>query len=867
MTPQPSAASLSPIAVRTRSRRDIIGLTAFVCILGALVVLGTICIIHAIQWIDKPFAGFLLFGYRGVGSFADLQWPAFQTGIHYRDLILAVDGRPVMSSRDILEALSRFLPGDTVTYQLLNRQGQVLDLSVPVSLFLLKDFLKIVLPVLVVSLLFWGMAVVVYALKPNTLVTWIFVIFCAVSGIYMVTGFEMQAGNGSLWSYHLNMFGIAFFPALCTHLSWLFPERSGLLRRWPIAPVFLYLVSGALLGFHVWSVAAVMRPGLSTDAYAASSSDLINSVNYIRIFALLSTLSMVGFSAYAFFYSPSVIGRRRALVVLLGFALAFLPISGGMILMTVFTKLFITQNLFAFSVVLFPIAIGYAITHHNLFDVDTYIKRTVGYVLMTSIVAGAYFAFERVFKTIVLDPLLGDSSGQVYPFLFALLTVFAFNPVSQKVQQGVDKLFFRKGADFKMAVAGVSESLTSMVDVQAFIETIIHTVRTDLFIDRAGVVVVDARTNTCRSTFHGGKFGRDTAPLEEVTDPGLSPDDPLLALLAREKKLITKYDVAEDPRYSAVRELCGQRFEELGASLVLPLFYHDQFSGALTLGYKKSGHFYTREDIDLLKTLSAMTSTAIEQSREKGQKAVLMQLFSKHVSPQVAESLWEQREQFLEGGRPKSQSMVVTAMFTDLQGFSTISEKQTPEVLMNWLNIYLDMMTTTVMEHGGVVDDFFGDGVKINFGVPIPRETEQAIRQDAVNAVNCALAMEQKMIVLNGQMAAQGQQPLRMRVGIYTGPVVAGSLGSANRMKYTTIGDTVNTAARLESFDKDLVIARVTDSPCRILIGEPTLRHVESMFDVEKVGELSLKGKSEKVGAFCVVGRMNEPALVQEAKA
>jgi len=86
-------------------------------------------------------------------------------------------------------------------------------------------------------------------------------------------------------------------------------------------------------------------------------------------------------------------------------------------------------------------------------------------------------------------------------------------------------------------------------------------------------------------------------------------------------------------------------------------------------------------------------------------------------------------------------------------------------------------------------------------------------------------------------------------------------------MKYTTIGDTVNTAARLESFDKDLVIARVTDSPCRILIGESTLRHVESRFDVEKVGELSLKGKSEMVGAYCVIGRMNELSPVQEAEA
>ena len=176
----------------------------------------------------------------------------------------------------------------------------------------------------------------------------------------------------------------------------------------------------------------------------------------------------------------------------------------------------------------------------------------------------------------------------------------------------------------------------------------------------------------------------------------------------------------------------------------------------LVLGYKKSGHFYTREDVELLQTLSAMTSTAIEHSREKGQRAVLMQLFSKHVSPQVAEALWEQREQFLEGGRPRSQSLIVTSMFTDLQGFSTISEKQDPEVLMKWLNTYMDMVTTTVMEHGGVVDDYFGDGVKINFGVPVPRTTEAEIGRDAINAVTCALAMEAKMVVLNETMASQG---------------------------------------------------------------------------------------------------------------
>jgi class 3 adenylate cyclase len=488
-----------------------------------------------------------------------------------------------------------------------------------------------------------------------------------------------------------------------------------------------------------------------------------------------------------------------------------------------------------------------------LFDVDTYIKRTVGYVLMTGIVAGGYFAFQTVVKTMILDPWIGSASEQVYPLLFALLTVFAFNPLSQQVQQVVDKLFFRKAYDYKSTIASVSDSLTSLVDINAFITKVMNAIRQNLFVDKTGVILLDSRKHACESVFleDAPSIGL-TAALKH--DPCLTPDDPLLTLLGREKKLITKYDIAEDPKYAAIRDSCGRRFSELGASLALPLFYHDKFTGMLALGHKKSGHFFTREDIDLLQTLSSMTSTAIEQVREKDQRATLMQLFSKHVSPSVAETLWEQREHFMEGGRPKSQSMTVTAMFTDLQGFSTLSERQSPELLMGWLNTYLEMMTNTVMEYGGVVDDFFGDGVKINFGVPVPKETEAEIGRDAINAVQCALAMEQRMKVLNAQMIQQGQEPLRMRVGIYTGPVVAGSLGSANRMKYTTIGDTVNTAARLESFDKDLVIPELKGSPCRILIGGSTLAYVDQMFHTKFVGELALKGKQEKIAAYCVLG-------------
>lgn len=256
--------------------------------------------------------------------------------------------------------------------------------------------------------------------------------------------------------------------------------------------------------------------------------------------------------------------------------------------------------------------------------------------------------------------------------------------------------------------------------------------------------------------------------------------------------------------------------------------------------------------------ISAGLLTAYMTSQEKRQRAMLMQLFSRHVSPEVAEVIWQQHEQFLENGRPRSQQMIVTVLFTDLEGFTGVSEKMTPQALMDWTNTYLEVMARSVMQHGGVVDDYFGDAIKANFGVPIARTTEAEIKQDAVNAVNCALAMEQEMERLTRQWKEQHLPTARLRIGIVTGPVVAGSLGTAERLKYTTLGDTVNTAARLESWDKDAWGADFGDRPCRILIGESTWQYLDQQFHSERVGQLTLKGKTEKVTVYRLIGGLDQ---------
>ncbi|TLY29111.1 MAG: adenylate/guanylate cyclase domain-containing protein [Nitrospirae bacterium] len=204
--------------------------------------------------------------------------------------------------------------------------------------------------------------------------------------------------------------------------------------------------------------------------------------------------------------------------------------------------------------------------------------------------------------------------------------------------------------------------------------------------------------------------------------------------------------------------------------------------------------------------------------------------------------------------------MIATVLFSDLKGYTSAAEKLEPRALMDWVNSYLEAMAQVIIEHGGVIDDYAGDGIKANFGVPLPRSTDLEISQDAVNAVRCALAMEQGLRRLNERWGAQDLPTVGMRIGIGTGPVVAGSLGSSQRMKYTTVGDTVNFAARLESLDKDQVAPTGQAAQYRILIDETTLRYLGGQFETQLIGEVSLKGKERPLITYRILGQVGDPA-------
>jgi adenylate cyclase len=259
--------------------------------------------------------------------------------------------------------------------------------------------------------------------------------------------------------------------------------------------------------------------------------------------------------------------------------------------------------------------------------------------------------------------------------------------------------------------------------------------------------------------------------------------------------------------------------------------------------------------------ISAAVVTAYMSNQEKRQRALLMQLFTKYVpNKEVAELIWQQRDQLLDGGRLRSQNLIATVLFTDLMGFTTMAESRDPQAVMDWLNAYMEAMAQHVINHGGVIDKYIGDSIMGIFGVPLPRQTDAEISQDAANAVNCALEMERSLRQLNSDWQEQQLPTIGMRIGIFTGPLVAGSLGSAQRLEYTVIGDTVNTASRLEGFEKDLVAFDGLNSPCRIIIGEATLQRLGRQFATQPLGEVSLKGKDQKLTVYGVSGRADRNA-------
>ncbi len=249
---------------------------------------------------------------------------------------------------------------------------------------------------------------------------------------------------------------------------------------------------------------------------------------------------------------------------------------------------------------------------------------------------------------------------------------------------------------------------------------------------------------------------------------------------------------------------------------------------------------------------------------ERADRAAVQEILNKHVSRRVADYIMTHREHIAEGGMIPARALRATIMFTDLAGFSTASEKLTPEQTLRWLNDYMTAMVRIIEEYEGDVNKFIGDAIMALFGAPIASDDDAGLADDAVKAIRAALRMREEVPKLNARWreTEPDMPPVAMRVGIFTGPIVDGGFGATDRTEYTVIGDAVNRANRLEAAGKEIKDQLTApEKLCTILIGPESFKRVGHLFETAPVENLSLKGITERVTVYRVLSeRTNTPA-------
>ena len=278
------------------------------------------------------------------------------------------------------------------------------------------------------------------------------------------------------------------------------------------------------------------------------------------------------------------------------------------------------------------------------------------------------------------------------------------------------------------------------------------------------------------------------------------------------------------------------------SALCAPLLVEQGAIGLIYLDSPGRDRFGSRER-DLLAAIANQAAVTIERARlteELRKQEASRQLFERFVSPSVARDV---ASYFSEHGRLREpQELIVSVLFADVKGFSSLSERLSPREVQDLLNEYLHEMTEVIFRHNGTLDKYIGDGIMAIFGAPQVNEY-QDYHTTAIEAVDAALDMIEAHRRLIEKL--DPSKAFDFRIGINTGPVYAGFFGTRQRLEYTVIGDTVNTAARLES-RADLN---------SVLISEATRNAIGDAFILQEMGDYQLKGKAQLVHTYKVIGR------------
>jgi adenylate cyclase len=277
--------------------------------------------------------------------------------------------------------------------------------------------------------------------------------------------------------------------------------------------------------------------------------------------------------------------------------------------------------------------------------------------------------------------------------------------------------------------------------------------------------------------------------------------------------------------------------QQIRSAICVPLWRKDKIIGVIQLESVRLDNQFVQGDLELLKAIGSQMAMVIEQAslneqiREEERMRNRLERFH---SPQVIDMILKGGQETL-GDMMEPRDVTATILFADINGFTALAERMPPREVNLILNDFFSRMTDVLFKYDGTLDKYIGDGLMAVFGAPMEK------KDDAERGIRAAQEMLQALAAM--MAGTPEERKFTIRIGINTGKVVAGNIGSPKRMDYTVIGDAVNTASRLES------IAR----PNQILIGEQTYERVRGKFNIRAVGPRKVKGKTVEVMVYEVL--------------
>ena len=308
----------------------------------------------------------------------------------------------------------------------------------------------------------------------------------------------------------------------------------------------------------------------------------------------------------------------------------------------------------------------------------------------------------------------------------------------------------------------------------------------------------------------------------------------VLAEVTNNKAAVLSSDATMDSRFSGAHSIIMQGIR---STMTVPLLHSGEILGIMHLDSLFTSNAFTEKDLQICTGMAAQAAVSIQNARLADKiedEARTRAQISRLIPPSVVEQVVKGQLTIEKGGRLNE----ITMLFSDIRGFTTMSDGRPPEEVVNTLNEYFEVMVDILFQYSGTLDKFVGDEIIGLFGAPIP------IEDGPYKAVACSLAMMHGLAEFNRTRASENLPEIRIGIGINTGKVITGAIGSTRALQYTAIGDAMNIASRL---------VNVAGSG-EVIISETTHRYVADRIDATALPPVKVKGKAEELKVYRVTG-------------